>query len=443
MDTLPLPPHPSLDQYKKRAKDLVKAANSPDLEAVRTWASDWLANLASRLGVTVTPFVQHSFDRAVEDIDARVRNHAEASGAGSPFKLADAQWLIARAHSFENWAAFVRHLEGAASRDPRDHEFEAGADAIVSGDLATLESLLRQNPSLIRARSERTHRSTLLHYVAANGIEDFRQKTPPSAVTIARCLLDAGAEVDALSNSYGGDRYQTTMNLLVSSTHPADAGLQPALVETLLDFGAAINGLDDDSSPLMTALAFGYRDAAETLARRGARIDGVLAASALGRLDLVRQFVVDKHTLRAGVPLVKPAWMSVPPGPKAHIDLAFIWACKFARTAVAEFFLDLGVDVAVSDDMTPLHWAAATGCLDLMAALIERGAPLEKKNVWGGTVLDSTVYFAVHQLIGGVDYPRVLEALIAAGANVSAVTPFPTGHPVIDELLRRHGARPS
>ncbi len=30
MDTLPLPPHPSLEQYKKRAKDLVKAANSPD-----------------------------------------------------------------------------------------------------------------------------------------------------------------------------------------------------------------------------------------------------------------------------------------------------------------------------------------------------------------------------------------------------------------------------
>jgi ankyrin repeat protein len=303
--------------------------------------------------------------------------------------------------------------------------------------------LLRQHPSLIRARSARIHRSTLLHYVAANGIEDFRQKTPPNAVTIARSLLEAGAEVDALSDSYGGGRYQTTMNLLVSSTHPADAGLQPALVDTLVDFGAAINGLDDDSSPLMTAFAFGYRDAAETLARRGARVDSVLAASALGRLDLVREFVVDKHTLRAGVPLVAPAWMSVPPDPKAHIDLAFIWACKFARAAAAEFFLDLGVDVATSDDMTALHWAAANGSLDLMAALIKRGAPLEKENVWGGTVLDSTVYFAVNQPLSGVDYPRALEALIAAGANVSAVTPFPTGHAVIDELLRRYGARPS
>jgi len=29
------------------------------------------------------------------------------------------------------------------------------------------------------------------------------------------------------------------------------------------------------------------------------------------------------------------------------------------------------------------------------------------------------------------------------GANVSAVTPFPTGHAVIDEVRRRHGAHPS
>lgn len=444
MDTLPLPPHPNLEQYKNRAKDLVKAANSPDPAAVRVWATDWLQTLAGLLGVTVTPFVQHSFDRAVEGIEERVREQTKASGAaGSAFKLADAQWLIARAHSFENWAAFVCHLGEATSNDPRDREFEAGADAVVTGDSATLESLLRQHPALIRARSERTHRSTLLHYVAANGIEDFRQKTPPNAVAIARCLLEAGAEVDALSNSYGGGRYQTTMNLLVSSTHPAEAGLHPALVNTLLDFGAAINGLDDDSSPLMTALAFGYREAAETLERRGARVDGVLAASALGRLDLVRQFVVDRNTLRAGVPLVKPAWMKVPDRQKAHIDLAFVWACKFAHTAVAEFFLDLGVDVAVKDDMTPLHWAAANGCVDLVTKLIERGAPLEQENVWGGTVLDSTVYFAVNQPVAGVNYPAVLEALIAAGANVSAVTPFPTGHAVIDDVLRRHGARPS
>ena len=30
------------------------------------------------------------------------------------------------------------------------------------------------------------HRATLLHYVGANGVEAYRQKTPPNATEIAR-----------------------------------------------------------------------------------------------------------------------------------------------------------------------------------------------------------------------------------------------------------------
>jgi hypothetical protein len=51
--------------------------------------------------------------------------------------------------------------------------------------LGALESLLRGNPELVRARSPRitdsdppVHRSTLLHYIAANGVEGYRQKIP-------------------------------------------------------------------------------------------------------------------------------------------------------------------------------------------------------------------------------------------------------------------------
>src|SRR5436190_1747092 len=84
-------------------------------------------------------------------------------------------------------------------------------DAVLAGDLATLNALLREHPDLIRAHSKRVHHATLLHYVAANGVEDFRQKTPPNAVAVARFLLDAGAKVDALADTYGSDWYQTTM----------------------------------------------------------------------------------------------------------------------------------------------------------------------------------------------------------------------------------------
>src|SRR5688572_12388544 len=100
--------------------------------------------------------------------------------------------------------------------------FERAVDAVITGDAATLASLLRENPDLVRERSERRHHATLLHYISANGVEDERQITPPNAVIIAKMLLDAGAEVDANCDAYGGN--STTMDLLVSSCHPARAG---------------------------------------------------------------------------------------------------------------------------------------------------------------------------------------------------------------------------
>jgi ankyrin repeat protein len=162
---------------------------------------------------------------------------------------------------------------------------------VVNGDLAALEDALRRDPGLVRARSRRicgfdppVHRATLLHYVAANGIERYRQNTPPNAVEIARALLLAGAEPDALSDMYGAEC--TTMGMLVSSDHPARAGLQVQLVELLLNFGAAIEGRGPSKwgGPLFTALAFGMSGAAKALAKRGARID-LPAAAGLGLVD--------------------------------------------------------------------------------------------------------------------------------------------------------------
>ena len=440
MDVLPLPPRPDLSQYEKRARDLVAAAGSFDPGAVHGWSTEWLETLAGLLGVSLTPFVRHSFDRAVGAIEDGVRESPR------PFALADARALIARAHGFESWAAFAAAVEPPAQTDPAWREFEAAADAVVTGDLATLESLVRRNPDLVHARSSRVHGATLLHYVAANGVEDFRQKTPPNALAVARFLLEAGAEVDGLANTYGGDKYQTTMNLLVSSTHPAEAGLQAPLVHLLLDFGAAINGLDDDGSPLVTALAFGYSESADALAGRGARIDNVITAAAVGRLDLVRSFVVDPATLRAGVPVQGPLWFVWPQGARAQIELALVWACRFGRAPVAKFLLDLGVGPAAKDGdaMTALHWAAASRCLEVVKLLLAKGAPLELRNTWGGTVLDSTVYFALNQPMttpsSTHDYPAVIEALLGAGADPAAVTPFPTGDPNLDGVLLRHGA---
>lgn len=37
----PLASRPSLEQYRKRAKDRVKAARSGDVDAIRAWADGW------------------------------------------------------------------------------------------------------------------------------------------------------------------------------------------------------------------------------------------------------------------------------------------------------------------------------------------------------------------------------------------------------------------
>jgi len=116
---------------------------------------------------------------------------------------------------------------------------------------------------------------------------------------------------------------------------------------------------------LVCRLAFGYRAAADTLARRGARIDHVVVAAAVGRLDLVKAWVVDANTLvKEHGPYRGPYWVHIPDDTKGQIELALVWACKFGRSDVARALLDLGVDPAAKDNdkMSALHWAAGRGC---------------------------------------------------------------------------------
>jgi hypothetical protein len=160
--------------------------------------------------------------------------------------LDDARLAIARYYDFLDWSSLAAYVEAVAQAG-RVCEFESAVEAVVNGGLAALEDALRRDPALVCIRSSRVccfdppvHRATLLHYVAANGVERYRQKTPPKAVEIARTLLQTGAEPDALADMYGVAC--TTMSMLVSSDHPAEAGLQVPLVELLLDFGAAIEG---------------------------------------------------------------------------------------------------------------------------------------------------------------------------------------------------------
>ena len=115
--------------------------------------------------------------------------------------------------------------------------FEAAVDAIVGGDVAALARLLHDHPELARARSTRAHRSTLLHYVSANGVEDFRQKTPANILEITKLLLKAGADV-ALWVTTG--EVPAVLDRLESAV--ASGELSPAAVDASVHRLAAVKG---------------------------------------------------------------------------------------------------------------------------------------------------------------------------------------------------------
>lgn len=274
-----------------------------------------------------------------------------------------------------------------------DDRFERAVDAVVAGDLTALQAL---PPGLARARSARQHQATLLHYVAANGVEEHRQRTPPNVVDVARVLLEAGAEVDAAL----ADGESTTLGLVASSVHPERAGVQIALIDTLLKAGAAIDGLPGGWQPLGAAIANGRQEAAEALAERGARVDGIVSLAALGRADAVRR------------------WLAAGAQPPAE---SFGYACLYGRTEVVDLLLRHGADPAgaVGDGQTGAHLAAHGGQLAVIELLIERAVPLEVRNGYGGTVLAQAVWSAVNE--PRPDHLAVIEALINAGADRDAV----------------------
>ncbi|HTU57722.1 MAG TPA: ankyrin repeat domain-containing protein [Polyangiales bacterium] len=164
-------------------------------------------------------------------------------------------------------------------QDRASELFERAADAVVFGDLEGLRSLLDQEPALVHARSARQHRATLLHYCAANGTEDPRQRTPDNAPAIARLLLERGADPTAVCPMYGND---TVLGLLLTSAIPDAAGLDGELVRELVRGGLRVNASD-----MFEAIVYARPRSVDALAEAGVPIDNLLFAAATDRTDLL------------------------------------------------------------------------------------------------------------------------------------------------------------
>jgi ankyrin repeat protein len=459
-----LPARPNLDQYKKQAKELIKAAKASDARAFalmrehhprlkhasddelrrRKFAlADAQLIVARWHGFESWPkFAKHIETITSEDssriwaraekalvdgdiatLEALLARHGDMlrtgpvqsswwGGLAPNYARGDARAIIAREHHFESWDRFAAFAE--AMKDARSPvaQFEAAVDAIIAGNTATLERLLRANPPLAGARSTRTHHSTLLHYVGSNGVEGFRQRTPNNIVHVAEILLDAGADINATADIYGGG--SDTLGLAATSIHPVTAGVQQELMAFLLARGASLGGEKGAaawSTMINACHANGRPGAAEFLAKRADGLD-LEAAAGVGRLDIVKTFFDPTGRLAANAT-------------DKQMRDGFTWACEYGRSDVADFLLQRGMDVAAKlrhDRQTGLHWAAYGGHAHTVRVLLRHNAPV---NVKDQTHEGTPLGWALYAWAGGGPhagdsrYYDVVRLLVAAGATLA------------------------
>ncbi|BCS30909.1 hypothetical protein TBR22_A01100 [Luteitalea sp. TBR-22] len=502
----PVPPSVSfnLEQQRKRAKDLLRAARAGDSEA--------LARLSA--------------------------GRRQAAGESPRLALADAQYVVAREAGYPSWpklvaaahagdvAAFkdavraadvprARHL--LASRHVRAvvneplFDFGQRAAHVAAGHEGMLGALIDAGADLNLRSAWQNGPYTVLDnatestasYLLARGAT----LTPHVAARLGwldrlRALLDADA---TLVHARGGDGQQ-----------PLHQARTIAIADLLLERGADIDArcIDHKSTPAQYAL--GDRpEVCRHLLARGATPD-IFMAARLGDVELATRLIAaEPSCLEARIN--EPGYALVPPFNSYCWSLGFGLsphdvARRFGQTAVA-VLLDassprrvrllsalLAVDEAAVDAILASdpgllsglsredhgrlahaifheHFAAASLMLrvgfDPMApgidggsalhaacwvgnvAMVERllgrgGVPLDLRDpVHQSPPLGWAAFGSVHRRARGADYPGVIDRLVAAGADIHAVgnvrgmslLEMAAGDPATQEALRRHGAR--
>jgi hypothetical protein len=238
--------------------------------------------------------------------------------------------------------------------------------AIHAGDLAELQSILKQHPNLIHDRAMEPDcyppgyfsNPKLIWFVANN--PTLMPQMPANIAQLTEVLIDAGAEMSDLNY---------TLELVMTGSSAKKQGLQLPLMEVLLDHGA-------EPGDLLPVLGHWELEPVKFLLGRGYPMSAPIAA-AFGKTDDLKRLITtaDRSTVQA----------------------AFGIAVINKQLAAARICLDTGADVnawlPVHSHSTPAHQAAVNDDVEMLRMLVDAGASLDiRDTLWNATPLNWAIH---------------------------------------------------
>jgi ankyrin repeat protein len=374
-----LPAHPSIEQYKKQAKDLARDCRLGD---------------------------PHSLARMARN-HPRFHKLSVAGQRSQPVSLTDAQLVLAREYGFQSWPRFARHIETdtlirslADLADPVSAFIEVACVprhcGHASGTLELAEMILARYPRVAKANI----------YTAAiladeDAVQSFLSRDPKSAtakggphewdalthlcfsrylrldktrseafVRTARALLDAGASANTgWVEIMGQPNPKPVRESVIYGA--SSVARHPELTQLLLDRGADPN---DGETPYH--LPESYDNAVLKLVMESGKLNSASLSWMLVRKADWHDYEGMKLVLEYGA---DPNLMTIFGNNALHHALR-----RDNRLAMIELLLDHGADPALTsnrDGKSAVQIAARRGRGDVLVLLDRRGMPLDLKGV--------------------------------------------------------------
>lgn len=326
---------------------------------------------------------------------------APFTATGAPLTEAGARTVLAVEHGLGSWEQLTHAVGDLAAHPP---PFACAYRAVEARDPDALAELLDESPELVRARG--TNGNDLLGMAGATG-----------EARLTELLLARGAD-PAAANHHGW-----------TALHQAAYANRPDLITRLIAAGAPVtaSARGDGGTPLIIALFWGHRDAAQLLAAQDIAPGNLRVAAGLGDTDLLTALIgSDEQPTPAAVAHRGfyrphsgfPQWQSSD-DPQEALDEALAWAARSDRT---EFLAILAAHGAYLEaDVyrgTALAWAAACGRTAAIRQLIALGADPSGRSTFGGP--DHGRALTPLHLAAQAGRLEAIAALLELGADRSA-----------------------